>query len=191
MSDVTVTLTGFVGTTPRLFTSQNGTSFTSFRIASTRRYLDRTRNEWVDGRTVWFTVKSWRSMARNVATSLRKGDAVVVTGRFAVDEWTGEDGARTDLVVEATAVGPDLARGTAQFAHTMRRDDGDARAGRSTHGAPAADDGPGGSTGADDAPDLPDVTDLAEAPDLADDARSGVLVPDDAAGLGAFEAATA
>ncbi|BDZ40756.1 hypothetical protein GCM10025865_00550 [Paraoerskovia sediminicola] len=136
MSDVTVTLAGFVGTTPRLFTSQNGTRFASFRIAATKRYLDRSRNEWVDGRTIWFTVKTWRQTAENVAASLRKGDAVTVTGRLAVDEWTAEDGPRTDLVVEATALGPDLVRGTAHFAHvSARRVADDERGGLKTGGA--------------------------------------------------------
>lgn len=119
--DVNVTLAGFVGTTPKLFTSQNGTPFTSFRVASTKRYLDKTSNSWVDGKTIWFTVKAWRQPATNIAESLRKGDAVVVNGRLAVDEWTAADGPRTDLVVEATALGPDLTRGTARFTHRVSR----------------------------------------------------------------------
>lgn len=120
-NDVTVTLAGFMGTTPKLFTSPTGNDFTSFRIASTTRYLDRSRGEWVDGRTIWFTVKAWRAMAQNVAASLRKGDAVVVTGRLAVDEWTSPEGPRTNLVIEASALGPDLTRGRAQFQHTVHR----------------------------------------------------------------------
>lgn len=120
-NDVTVTLAGFMGTTPKLFTSPTGNDFTSFRIASTSRYLDRSRGEWVDGRTIWFTVKAWRAMAQNVAASLRKGDAVVVTGRLAVDEWTSPEGSRTNLVIEASALGPDLTRGRAQFQHTVHR----------------------------------------------------------------------
>ncbi|MHA7132618.1 single-stranded DNA-binding protein [Oerskovia turbata] len=120
-NDVTVTLAGFMGTTPKLFTSPTGNDFTSFRIASTTRYLDRARGEWVDGRTIWFTVKAWRAMAQNVAASLRKGDAVVVTGRLAVDEWTSPEGPRTNLVIEASALGPDLTRGRAQFSHTVHR----------------------------------------------------------------------
>ncbi|WP_123307446.1 single-stranded DNA-binding protein [Cellulomonas sp. PhB143] len=140
MSDVTVTLAGFVGTTPRLFTSQNGTAFTSFRIAATRRYLDRARGEWTDGRTLWFTVKAWRQTAENVASSLRKGDAVVVTGRLSVDEWAGAEGPRTDLVVEASALGPDLSRGTAHFAHraTRKADDDGGDAGEAGHGTAEA-----------------------------------------------------
>ncbi|MFJ2520925.1 single-stranded DNA-binding protein [Cellulosimicrobium cellulans] len=128
--DVTVTLSGFVATTPTLFRSQSGNDFTSFRIAQTRRYLDRERGEWVDGRTLWFTVKAWKHVARNVALSLHKGDPVVVTGRLSLDEWDGPDGPRTSLVVEATALGPDLTLGEARFARTVHRreDDGARRA---------------------------------------------------------------
>lgn len=137
--DVNVTLAGFVGTTPKLFTSQTGTPFTSFRVASTKRYLDRTSNAWVDGRTIWFTVKAWRQPAKNIAESLRKGDAVVVSGRLAVDEWTAADGPRTDLVVEALSLGPDLTRGTARFAHTTTRREEPAEG--ATIGAGDASDG--------------------------------------------------
>ncbi|SDS69538.1 single-strand DNA-binding protein [Paraoerskovia marina] len=155
--DVNVTLAGFVGTTPRLFTSQNGTPFTSFRVASTKRYLDRSSNAWVDGKTIWFTVKAWRQPATNVAESVRKGDAVVVTGRLAVDEWTADDGPRTDLVVEATALGPDLTRGTARFAHTVARRD------------ERATDAAAGEVG-DPAPDVEDSA--AEGEPEAEEARS-------------------
>jgi len=166
--DVTVTLSGFVATTPTLFRSQSGNDFTSFRIAQTRRYLDRERGEWVDGRTLWFTVKAWKHVARNVALSLHKGDPVVVTGRLSLDEWDGPDGPRTSLVVEATALGPDLSLGEARFARTVhRREDDGARRGDATgataDGAHAPDrraDDPGPA--AHDAPALDDPWTLAD-----------------------------
>lgn len=146
--DVTVTLSGFVATTPTLFRSQSGNDFTSFRIAQTRRYLDRERGEWVDGRTLWFTVKAWKNVARNVALSLHKGDPVVVTGRLSLDEWDGPEGPRTSLVVEATALGPDLTLGEARFARTVhRREDDGAR--RSEAAGAAASGTVGGGGGAD------------------------------------------
>lgn len=146
--DVTVTLSGFVATTPTLFRSQSGNDFTSFRIAQTRRYLDRERGEWVDGRTLWFTVKAWKHVARNVALSLHKGDPVVVTGRLSLDEWDGPDGPRTSLVVEATALGPDLTLGEARFARTVhRREDDGAR--RDDAAGVAASGAAGGAGGAD------------------------------------------
>ena len=64
------------------------TQCASFRVGSTPRYL---RNgTWVDGQTSWFTVNCWRSLGRNVAESVRRGDAVVVHGRVRVDVWERE-----------------------------------------------------------------------------------------------------
>ncbi|WP_431892012.1 single-stranded DNA-binding protein [Cellulosimicrobium funkei] len=156
--DVTVTLSGFVATTPTLFRSQSGNDFTSFRIAQTRRYLDRERGEWVDGRTLWFTVKAWKNTARNVALSLHKGDPVVVTGRLSLDEWDGPDGPRTSLVVEATALGPDLTLGEARFTRTVHRRDEDAT--RRTEGGPAdvADGDPPAPAGTLDPTGVPDTS---------------------------------
>jgi single-strand DNA-binding protein len=88
-------------------------------MASTRRWFDHDKGVWADGRTEWFTVKSWRSAARNVAESLRKGDPVVVHGRLSTEEWSGPEGIRTNLVLDAIAIGPDLAYGSARYARTV------------------------------------------------------------------------
>jgi single-strand DNA-binding protein len=160
--DVTVTLSGFVATTPTLFRSQSGNDFTSFRIAQTRRYLDRERGEWVDGRTLWFTVKAWKNTARNVAVSLHKGDPVVVTGRLSLDEWAGPDGPRASLVVEANALGPDLSLGEARFARTVhRREDG-------ATGSPESGDASSTGAGQDAPARAVRSSDRADTPTLDD-----------------------
>ncbi|GCE78196.1 single-stranded DNA-binding protein [Cellulomonas biazotea] len=114
-----LTLVGWVGSEVRHFHGPDTTPFTSFRMASTRRWFDRAAGAWRDGRTEWFTVKIWRSGALNVAQSLRKGDPVVVHGRLSTEEWQSDDGPRTSLVVEAAAVGHDLTFGTSRFARTV------------------------------------------------------------------------
>lgn len=163
--DVTVTFSGFVATTPTLFTSPSGTDYTSFRIAQTRRYLDRERGQWVDGRTLWFTVKAFKHVARNVATSLHKGDPVVVTGRLSVDEWTGPDGPRSSLVVEATSLGHDLTLGESRFARTVhRREEG---AGEPRHGDPGTSEAEEAPFDTDDAAPGTADDDVPEEPRLA------------------------
>ena len=143
MNDVTVTVTGFVGTTPKLSVSANGVPYTSFRVAHTKRRLDRLSGRWVDAYTTWFTVKLWNGHARNAAVSFHKGDPVVVTGSLAVDEWSGPDGLHTNLVIEAKALGHDLTRGEARFTHTVhRRDEAAAAGGAAVSGA--AGEVPGG-----------------------------------------------
>ena len=120
---LTLTLTGWVGTEPRHFPGT--TPFTTFRMASTRRFYDARQNAWVDGRTLWFTVKVWREAAQNVAESLRKSDPVVVTGRLGTEEWESPDGPRSTLVLEASSIGPDLTYGQARFMRTVHRSSSD------------------------------------------------------------------
>lgn len=115
-----LTLVGWIATPVRHYPgTDGGTPFTSFRLASTRRWFDREQGVWKDGRTEWFTVKCFRGTALNAATSLRKGDPVVVHGRIATEDWTGADGPRTTLVIEASAIGHDLTYGASQFMRTV------------------------------------------------------------------------
>jgi len=154
-NELTLTLVGWLGTDPRHYPGDGGgTPFTSFRMASTRRWFDREKGAWTDGRTEWFTVKAWRGAARNVAESLRKGDPVVVHGRLSTDEWEGPDGSRTSLVLDAIAIGPDLANGTARYARTVHTgvpgEDDDAAGAAVDEALEAAD--PDGDEAADDLP---------------------------------------
>jgi len=168
-NDLTMTLVGWVGTEPKRYTGGTGTPFTSFRMASTRRWFDARQGAWVEGRTEWFTVKVWRQAAINVAESLRKSDPVVVHGRLATEEWDGQEGGtRTSLVLEASAIGPDLTFGSARFSRTVnqRAREAAGATGEAGDGVPA------------EASDDPWAT--AEAPDgAADDARADGAVPAD------------
>lgn len=126
----TLTITGWLGSDVKFSPGGDGSvPYAWFRLGATRRFYDRAAGEWRDAATQWFTVKAWRHVAANVAQSLRKGDPVLVHGRFATDEWAGPDGPRTTLVIEADALGPDLTFGTSHFARTVSsssRDQGDA-----------------------------------------------------------------
>lgn len=119
--DALVTVNGWVGTNPRYTISENGVELTTFRLGSTKRYFNRTLGEWVDGPTTWYTVKSWRNTAKNVAESLRRSDAVVVHGRLSIETWEGPEGPRFTVVIDAACLGPDLSRGMASFRHVERR----------------------------------------------------------------------
>ena len=125
MNESYVTLQGWVGADVDL-REVGETPVASFRIGSTPRY--QRAGTWVDGETSWFTVNCWRGLARNVAESVHRGDAVVVHGRVRTDVWDREDGTRAVAwVVDATFVGHDLTKGTSSFAKTLVT-----RAGRAT-----------------------------------------------------------
>ncbi|MGH4009178.1 MAG: single-stranded DNA-binding protein [Pseudonocardiaceae bacterium] len=88
----------------------DGTLVLNFRVACTERRLDKTSESWVDGESLYLAVNCWRRLAENAA-SLVKGDPVIVSGKLRTREWTTEQGERRSIVeLEASAIGPDLAR---------------------------------------------------------------------------------
>lgn len=116
----TLTLTGLVATPPKHITTASGLAITSFRLASNQRRFDRTKGEWIDLETNWYTVTTFRQLARNVVLSVQKGQRVVVTGRLRVREWTNEEKETkgTNVELDADALGHDLSWGTAAFTRT-------------------------------------------------------------------------
>jgi single-strand DNA-binding protein len=108
----TIALTGIVATTPRHLVTGSGLVITSFRLACRQRRFDRVQNSWMDADTNWYTVSSFRQLARNVERSVRKGEHVLVTGRLRIRDWENQDRAGTSVEVEADAIGHDLTWGT-------------------------------------------------------------------------------
>lgn len=118
MNESYVTLQGWVGNDVEV-RDVGETQCASFRVGCTPRFNK--GGVWQDGRTSWYTVNCWRGLGRNVADSIRKGDAVVVHGRVRVDVWEREDQPPSvSWIVDATAVGHDLNRGTTSFAKVAR-----------------------------------------------------------------------
>lgn len=118
MNETYVTLQGWVGTD--VTTREVGdTVCATFRVGCTpRRQRD---GVWVDGETSWYTINCWRTLARNVAESVQRGDAVVVHGRVRVDVWEREgQPASVSWQVDATFVGHDLNRGSSAFLKSVR-----------------------------------------------------------------------
>jgi single-strand DNA-binding protein len=120
MNDTQISVQGFVGGVVSL--RQAGeTEVATFRLGCTPRHYNRRTEQWVEDPTQWYTVNAWRGMARNVAGSLVKGDAVSVVGRLNVATWTAQDGTeRTSLEIEAVTVGHDLRFGVTRLARNEK-----------------------------------------------------------------------
>ncbi|MEU9183292.1 single-stranded DNA-binding protein [Streptomyces sp. NPDC048484] len=121
MNETMVCVVGNVATQPVFRETAAGAS-ARFRLAVTQRYWDREKNAWKDGHTNFFTVWANRVLATNVQASVSLGEPLVVRGRLKVrseqrdgQSWSGAD-------IEASAIGHDLARGTAAFRRTLRSD---------------------------------------------------------------------
>ena len=122
MNDTYITIVGNVVDEPRLrTTSSSGVPVLSFRVASTSRRLDRETGKWQDSERLFATVTCWRALAQNVARSLKKGQPVIVTGRFYSREYTTKDEtSRVSYEVDAAAIGHDLSRGVSEFTKVVR-----------------------------------------------------------------------
>jgi single-strand DNA-binding protein len=120
MYDTTVTVVGNIVDEPQLRVTTHGNKVVNFRVASTARRRDRVTGEWGDGDSLYLAVSCWRDLGPNVVDSLHKGDPVIVTGRVFTRPYERDGQQRNVYEVDALAVGPDLARGTAQFRRTPR-----------------------------------------------------------------------
>ncbi len=120
MNESMVTFQGWLGADVKT-RSAAGALVASFRVASTPRRYNRSTQEWSDGPTQWFSVNAWRSLGDHCASSLRRGDPVVVHGRLTQSTWVNSEGVEvTSLEVDATFVGHDLNRGRTVFTRERR-----------------------------------------------------------------------
>ena len=159
MGETPVTVVGTLVTDMRpRRVGPDGALVLNFRVASNERRFDKVSESWVNGESLYLAVNCWRHLAENAA-ALVKGDPVIVVGKLRTREWTTDQGDRRSVVeLEASAVGPDLAR-CAATVRKQRREEGPA----STE--PGAADAPAGVIQSDEA----GLSDLAVA--------AGPLVP--------------
>lgn len=120
MNETIVTMVGNLVDDPKLRTTDGGAEVAGFRVASTSRRFDKTEQRWVDGGALFLSVSCWRALGVNATTSLRRGDPVVVTGKLTTRTYEKDGQTRSVVELEALAIGPDLARGTAVFRRSPR-----------------------------------------------------------------------
>jgi single-strand DNA-binding protein len=120
VKDTEVTVTGNVVAPPQRNRTASGSTVTNFRIASTSRRYDKESQGWIDNKTLYLHVECWNELAGNVAHSVSKGDPVIVHGTLFTEEWDSDQGHRSRVTLRAEHVGPDLAKGVADFRRTLR-----------------------------------------------------------------------
>ena len=142
-----LTITGLVATPPRHIVTSEGLPITSFRLASTQRRFDRSQDKWIDGETNWYTITAFRQLAIHAASSIEKGQRVVLSGRLRIRDWENGERTGTTVDIEADALGHDLAWGTSAFTRSI------ATSSSKDAAATEADAEAAPEAAADDAPD--------------------------------------
>ena len=124
-----------------------GAAVANFTVAQTERTFDRTKNEWVDGSTLFMRCNIWREAAENVAESLTRGSRVIVSGRLKQRSYETREGEkRTVVELEVDEIGPSLRYATAKVNKADRKSGG----ARATSASATAQDDPWGSPPAND-----------------------------------------
>jgi len=118
-----------------------------FRLGATERYRDRRTGDWVDGKELWVDVCCWGRLADGVRQSIRRGDAVIVSGRIETDQYTVDGQNRSKTQLTANAVGHDLSWGTSQYRRHARKED---RSGPPSSAGSDAETAPSGEPEPDD-----------------------------------------
>ena len=121
MERTTAILTGRVGSDVAMNQDQQGgTPFARFRLVVPRgRWND--QGTWEEQEGGWYTIKAWGNLALNMHQSLRKGNPVIVVGRPSAQGWINkEDKVATEIAINASAIGHDLARGISTFGKVVR-----------------------------------------------------------------------
>ena len=84
-----INLIGNLGADPQLRNTPTGRQVASFNVATNRNY--QRNGEW-ESDTTWFRINVWGDAAERIATRLRKGHRVFVTGRLSTSQFLREDG---------------------------------------------------------------------------------------------------
>lgn len=100
-----ITVCGLVATTPRHIITAEGLAITSFRLASS------VSSEI----TNWYTITGFGQTATNMASSISKGERVVLTGNLRIRDWDNGERSGTSVEVEVSAIGHDLTFGVSEF----------------------------------------------------------------------------
>jgi single-strand DNA-binding protein len=121
---------------PELRFTPSGMALCKVRaVASSRKEVN---GEWVDDKTCWVNLTTFKTTAENVAESIQKGMLIVVEGRLQTDDWEDKDGnKRTSIEIVCDSLAPDLSWATARVTKTERSGGGGSQS--SNRGAPAED----------------------------------------------------
>lgn len=101
-----ITVEGRIVAEPDLRFAPSGVAVCNFRLVSSDRKKDEASGEWVDTKTLWLRVTSFKKLAENCAESLEKGDLVTVVGKISTNEWEDNDGIKrstTELIADSVA----------------------------------------------------------------------------------------
>lgn len=115
-------LIGRLGADPEVKYLPSGTTVTSIRLATSRRWKDKQTNENRE-ETEWHRVVFFGRLAEVAGEYLKKGSQAYVEGRIRTQKWQGQDGQdrySTEIVAEVMQMLGSRTGGTGDFGHDQQ-----------------------------------------------------------------------
>ena len=120
MSAIQVTITGNVTHDPELRFTPSGKPVCRFTVAANERYKA-ADGTWKDGSVSFVTCNAWGGLGENIAESIMRGSAVVVTGTIRQRSYDTKEGdKRTVWEVTASDVAASLRHATVRISKVRR-----------------------------------------------------------------------
>jgi single-strand DNA-binding protein len=134
-----ITFIGNLTEDPELRFTGGGTAVATLRVASNRRFTDRSGQQQEE--TTFLNVNCWRDLAENSAESLSKGDRVIVIGRVRVRSYENQQGQTVWVTeIEADEIAPSLRWARAQVTRSSGGSSGSGGGGGDYSPPPPSDD---------------------------------------------------
>lgn len=91
-----ITGLGNVGRDPETKYSANGDAITSFSVASTESFKDKSGQK--QDRTTWITCTAFGKLAEICSEWIKKGNPIFYKGDLRIEEWEAQDGTKKTAV---------------------------------------------------------------------------------------------
>lgn len=89
-------LVGNLTRDPELKFTNEGVAICDFGLAVNRKWTDKEGDETEN--VDFFNISCWNSMAENCASSLKKGDRVLISGHMNLRSWENKEGKKFNII---------------------------------------------------------------------------------------------
>jgi single-strand DNA-binding protein len=109
-NDTVITVTGYVVYEPELKRVSGDLALINLTIASTPQKYNKETTSWVDGETMFLRATAWRTLAENIALTIRKGSPVIAQGKLVSKSYEKDGEKKTNFELELSEIGLALSR---------------------------------------------------------------------------------
>jgi single-strand DNA-binding protein len=109
-NETLVTIVGYVTYEPELKRVNGDNALINLTIASTPSRWDKNTGGYVDGETMFIRGTAWRTLAENIALTVRKGSLVIAQGKLVAKSYEKDGEKKTNFELDIVELGLGLSR---------------------------------------------------------------------------------